>query len=401
MSGKRVLDAAALFGAARSIAVQHAKIRAQQFDLYAKTSSLTKALNSVATQGISSTSRSKRTSSDTQPTPTGSDSKRLDSQDLKGPNPQDDTRQINQDTFYDRTAAHSAQDPLPEGTLGVRQEKADRYPLQDGTIPAKDAPIMSDEQNDEAQPLQRDRGENLGILETAGNDDDGSFRPQSTGESTILDPTHGFTQNLNSAEDVRILQRQSEAQIPREPAEPPSRGDLRPADETEQDQPEIFIDQERDTFYQPPDETSPVLSALPRVKLPKHCGVEQGGDTHLPEKLNADTFYSSAEKAAGETSGEEPVSEEMMQSIFQSQKVKRLLSSHGKAGYVPGGVARPKANRGLHTISRYQARATFASASRQAQRSDAAKEEEDVRNLAAEIAKDVNVISKDVCNLWQ
>lgn len=44
MSGKRLLDAAALFNASRAVASQHLSIRLRQLDVYSKTSTLAKAL---------------------------------------------------------------------------------------------------------------------------------------------------------------------------------------------------------------------------------------------------------------------------------------------------------------------------------------------------------------------
>lgn len=396
MSGKRLLDAAALFGAARSIAVQHAKIRAQQFDLYAKTSSISKAINSNINKGRGSAYGTKSTPSDAQSPGKDSNAAIPKSQNIQGGASQDKTQGILQDHHYTHSTENSPTEPAPKESIDVQQKQAERYPFQDGSIPQKDAPITADEQNDEAQPLQQDRGEHLHILGGGDPSRKASLNPRSSGESSILEPAEGSTRPTNPGEAARISQRQSEAQIPREPAEPPSRSDLTPADASEQDQPEIFVDQERDTFYQPPDKTSPVLSALPRVKLPKHYGEEQGGDSRLPEQLNADTFYSSAEhEHEGDTPGKE-LPEDVLSSIFQSPRVKKLLSSSGKAGYVPGGV-RPKGTQSFHTLSRSQAKATYMTSSRQAQRSSAAKEEEEVKGLAADIAKDVDNVSKQVC----
>ena len=395
MLGRRLLDAATLFGAARSIAVQHAKIRAQQFDIYAKTSSISKAVNSNSRQSRGSAYGTKSTSSDA-PSPAKDPNAAIpESQNIQGDASQDKTQDILQDHHYTRSTENSPTDPAPNESLDVQQKQAERYPFEDGSIPQKDAPITRDEQNDEAQPLRRHRGEHLHILGEGGRSSKSSLKPRSSREPSILEPAERSTRPTVVGEDARISQRQSEAQIPSQPAEPPSRADLTPADESEQDQPEIFVDQERDTYYQPPHKTSPVLSALPRVKLPKHYGEEQGGDSRLPEQLNADTYYSSAEHEQESNKSGKELPENMLSSIFQSPRVKKLLSSSGKTGYAPGGVG-PKGTQSLHTFSRSQAKATFTTSSRQAQRSSAAKGEEDVKDLAADIAKDVDIVSKQV-----
>ena len=367
MAGKRLLDAAALVGAARSIAVQHAQIRAQQFDLLAKTSSMTKAFANRPTIGHSSNFATSQ--------------KFAAHPDVEG---------IQQDHHYTRSTENSTQNPVPEEDLDIKQRKADRFPLQDGSIPPSDAPIVPDDLNDEAQPNRPDFGEAVSPLADDGTYGGPAIQPTSSGRSSIPDPTEGEDPTYKSSEEAKRVQRQSEAQIPAQVAEPPTRAERIPSNDSESTEPEIFVDQERDTYYQASETASPVLSALPRVKLPKNTNDEQGGDSHLPQKINADTFYSSAE-AKTEKEENPEVPEEVLQQIFHSPKAKQLLSKSGKSHYSPAGVT-PKGTRGVHTLSRVGSTAAFSTNVRLAEKATAAHEEEEVKKLAADIAKDVEQV---------
>lgn len=361
MSGKRLLDAAALFGAARSVANQHARIRAQQFDVLAKTSSLSKILRTSLGAPNSSLGTSH----------TAAGPKHTSTPDVEG---------INQDHHYKRSPDNSILDPTPDGSLDIHQEKARRYPLPDGTIPPQDAPISPTEYNDEVQSTQ-DRRRPVDPLDI---DHASQLTPRSSAESTIPNPTTPHT-HIPSEVAMRI-QRQSESQIPQETADPPSRSEILAGAAGEDAEPEIFVDQERDTYYKAPEVSSPVLSALPRVKLPKNAGTEQGGDSHLPEQMNADTYYSSTGKGADH----EIPSEELLQGLFHSPKAKKLVSGSVKSSYVPGGIA----SRKYHTLLLHPSRARFSTSLKCARNSDAAREEEEVKNLASDIARDVEVTSK-------
>jgi aarF domain-containing kinase len=213
------------------------------------------------------------------------------------------TEGIEQDHHYDRSQENSVADSVPNQDLEVQQDKAKRYPLADGTIPS----------------------EHNGL-----------------GQAVI--DAHDL-----SSEDAMKLQRQSEAQIPSEPAETPTAD----AFSTSGERSEFGIEQEQDVFYQPPDSAAPVLSALPRFKIPKTEEDVQGGDPHIPQKINADVFYSSrklpGDDLAEQTdTAQEGPSEELMSSLFHSPRVARLLGTKSKN--MPGGM-RPKGSR-MYATSR-------------------------------------------------
>ncbi|KAJ5260016.1 hypothetical protein N7505_009397 [Penicillium chrysogenum] len=110
---------------------------------------------------------------------------------------------------------------------------------------------------------------------------------------------------------ARKLQRQAESQIPASAAT--YSGDEKPST--------LDVSKQQDVFYEPSRRSEPDLSGLPRVKVPKVAGDAQVGNGGL----NADVFQSSVEpgKAAPV---EEEMSEEMLQGLFHSPRVSRMIS---------------------------------------------------------------------------
>ncbi|KAJ5570255.1 Protein ABC1 [Penicillium hispanicum] len=113
---------------------------------------------------------------------------------------------------------------------------------------------------------------------------------------------------------ARVAQRQAEFQVPASTAQ--YRGDEKPGS--------LNVSQQQDVFYEPSQQTAPDLSALPRVKFPKTAGDVQAGGN---DGINADVFHSATgpEKQSTTAEQQEP-SEEMMQGLFHSPRVSRVLS---------------------------------------------------------------------------
>ena len=302
MSGKRILDAIAVLNAARTVAYQHFIIRQSQLELYARTSSFTRGINgaSQARKGANNVTHSFNKS-----TNTAANAK--PSSGPETPNPQTvegegqpikRTEGLEQDHHYNRSQGNSVADSVPEQDLEIQQGKAERYSLANDTI-----------------ALARS---GLGQVVTG-------------------------TQDLSS-EDAMKLQRQSEAQIPSKSAEPPTTKAFSTTLPPDGESSEFGVEQEQDVFYQPPNSTAPVLSALPRFKIPKVEEDVQGGDPHVPQKINADVFYSSRRLSQNDIANQtdaaqEHLSEEMMSSLFHSPRIARLLGANS-----PGGI-RPKGSR--------------------------------------------------------
>lgn len=349
MAGMRLLDVAALFNASRAVASQHFSIRLKQLDVYSKTSTLAKTLRKqtkstaqdLHPSGLrpslnSHTASQQQTYSSKSGSVVGqipsSETVQDTSQPAKG------SEGLEQDHSY-RPQDNAVLDDVPNGELNVRQEKAKRHPLPDGTIPPEKAAIGKFETDQDAYS-QRPATEPLKKLTEQLKSPSKSLKPESSGRSSIPDPDRGtFKSSGLSSKDARILQRRSESQIPSKAGEPPREEAYEVKASPSYDGSETGVNPESDTFYRAPDSASPVLSALPRFKLPKNVGDVQGGVSHLKEDVNADVFYSSGDKegsASGSeqesSQGPEEPSEEMVNQIFHSPRVARILKSKGQFG---------------------------------------------------------------------
>ncbi|KAJ5566860.1 hypothetical protein N7535_006166 [Penicillium sp. DV-2018c] len=145
--------------------------------------------------------------------------------------------------------------------------------------------------------------------------DDPSPPPPSAADfrdnSTFADKPAASAATSPPPDQARKLQRDAESQIPASAAtyngsEKPNGLDVSP---------------QQEVFYEPSLQSGPDLSSLPRVKVPKAAGDAQVAS----DGLNADVFHSStgAEKPAA---AEEEISEEMIQGLFHSPRVSRMMS---------------------------------------------------------------------------
>lgn len=341
MSGRRILDAVALLNAGRNVAAKHFDIRLSQVDLYKKTSSIGKAIRSrteraapavfASAQSFSSAKRQGAQPSQDTPIPA--------QENVSNPNPSKDGEPMS-DHQYERSTDTTVVNPGQED-LDVEQAEAGRGPLPDGTIPPSNNPIKTSTANSDAKITQEP-------LSTVASQE---VHTATTSDDTTISASMIISNGLSS-DDAKILQRQSESQIPAQPAEPPESS-------------EFGVEQEQDVFYQPPGTTSPVLSALPRMRVPKVEWDVQGGDPHVPGGINPDVYYSGRDSA--KLSEEEPT-EEMLSQLFHSSKVSRMLGAKGKSSR--GGA------RAFHSTSTRMQSST--------------NEKEDIRKLAADTAKDIH-----------
>jgi hypothetical protein len=106
MSGKRLLDVASLFNASQSVARKHVALRSQQLDVYTRTHALAKAVKNQT---------DRRTAGATVLGPKGE----------KGQE---------QDHFYEPSETNAVAGDASQGDPKVRQERAGRYPLHNGTV---------------------------------------------------------------------------------------------------------------------------------------------------------------------------------------------------------------------------------------------------------------------------
>lgn len=312
MSQRRLLDALALISSSRSIAAGHFALRVEQLDHYSKTSSLSRVVKSrlqkshsierkapfSRSRGVSQNAASAGGSQEPSHIPDPNSVKPN-----SDPTPDSSTSEgLKQDHAYDWLGKGASIDRLSKDELPVQQGQPSTLPLPDGTIPSRSTNRMK--HTNESNPSSARSG----------------FKPA----TEPLEP-----QTMSSLE-ARKAQRQAEEQIPSAQAEPPV------GEAFDVDMPsELGVDQERDTFYRPTMDSSPVLSALPRVKLPKKTSTFQGSIPGLSIGVNTDTFYSARLSSTLASASSKPpyqqekgeITEDMMQNLFHSRKVASLFSN--------------------------------------------------------------------------
>lgn len=289
MSGKRLLDLAALFNATRGVAQKHAALRTRQFEAYNKTSTLAAAVRHQ-TQRVTETAKaasflaSRLNESAPAWTAEATDEEVHTQPQDGGPIPSersvasDSSKNGNrdgleQDHFYEKSADNSTSDAVPSEVLEVQQEQAAKDPLPDGTIPTSQATTNAPKIDKEVFST-RPRNEPPKVpLKQDG------LQPASSTKSTIPVPPPAPLTSIAA----RILQRQSELQIPSKTAD--ALGDTASGS--------LEKGRDEDSFYRTSGHTSPTLSSLPRVKIPQHPSSIQESDSHLPNKqINSDSYYS-------------------------------------------------------------------------------------------------------------
>lgn len=350
MAGKRLLDAAALFKASRAVASKHLALRTRQLDVYNRTSSLVKAVKhqtdrlTLTVQAASALAQ--RFDGPSAPYSTQASWAKQARADGGGTAvPSNDSVEgnglgrvmkegIEQDHFYEKREGNTTAEPLPNGELGVRQEKAERFPLPDGTIPPAESDIGTSKRDKDVYH-ERPRSEMAKEpLAEEKQRPEYSLEPETSGRTSILKPAS--SSSPLPANEAKKLQRQAEFQIPSRPAEPPTSGS------SSEDSAELGTDQEKDVFYKPSANASPVLSSLPRVKVPKVTEDIQESDEHVQDaQINQDVYYSASHKqkqAVPEVQAipeQNKPSEEMFSEIFHSPRVAKMLNGKSRSGETP------------------------------------------------------------------
>lgn len=324
MAGKRLLDLAAIFNASRGVAQKHFALRARQADEYSRTSTLARAVKNQ-TDRITQTAKAasvlasrlnesapawasdnaeeeKGTSKTGGPIPSRSSSEG---------NPATGAKEgIEQDHHYDRSSFNTPLDPPPQGELEFRQEKADRYPLPDGTVP----PTKPDERaapiDDAYTPVWPQDKPHKEPLRRTG------LKPASSGASAIPLPAK---QPLPS-KSARVAQRETEFQIPSETAD--GFDDSVALHKQGRDE---------DSFTKRSLHTSPELSSLPRVKIPKYPSATQEPEYVDNKGLNPDTFYNARQSAEAKL---EEIPEGVNTAVFHSSRVAKALGGSVQTGRI-------------------------------------------------------------------
>ena len=331
MAGRRLIDAAKLFNASRSIAKQHINLRSQQLDVYSKTSTLAKTVKNQ-TDRVTLTAKAAVALAERfnePPSYTTSAGKDQTSRSQDEPIPSIETVNsedthgrvevgLEQDHHYDRSKQNAQTEPSPDEELGIKQEKSRRQPLPDGTMPPPGTILESTKEPLAQEQQSKDQDEGDGI------------RPVASGASTI--PTLSKASEL-SPEEARRLQRQAEFQIPSVAAEPQPSAPQPKAEK-------LSEGHDRDVFYTRSTNAKPEYSSLPRAKIPKNTEDKQGSDEHVENgQINPDVFYSTPETGQGSRQKEqiphqaaipeqEQVPEGINTDVFRIARVTRMLGGN-------------------------------------------------------------------------
>lgn len=387
MAGRRLLDAARLFGASRSIAKQHFAIRSQQWDVYTQSSSLARAVKNQ-TDRVTVTARAAyalaRRVNEKGPSYTSSSSgyqtQAQHDEDTSTPIPRQEAVQgaeklsqheqgLSQDHHYKRSEQNAALGDVPKEELEVQQEVAARSPLPDGTIPPAGAELggpSSKQASDTfserpvSEPPKEPLGEqpDLHVIQNKpvrSTLPDGTIPPEGARLGKDVSPGIGETYSERPVPEplkdpLADLGQTAEGLKPIESGKstipiPKSSEDTMKAQRLSEFQIPSFSGSEekrstagQDTYSERPTVSSPDLSSLPRVKVPKTGGDIQGGDEHVQDgQLNQDVYYSSKsgpDQPPIPTKAAVPEQDEMPKGIntdvFHSPRVASLINSGGR-----------------------------------------------------------------------
>lgn len=313
MTGRRLLDLAALFNASRGVIHNHVSLRSKQLEVYSQTSTLALAVRNQ-TNRITKTIKagsilasrlnedgpvwtSDKFSRSTKEEPTTSQKSAV------GP-PRSPTALIDQDHFYKRPTGDSAVDRLPVGEFDIRQEKADRYPSPDGTIPPTKFDLEAQTIDKEVFSDCAQHGMLKKPLDTHG------MKQVSSNKSTISIPTMGL-----NPENEKVRPLRSEAYLPSSSTANAPRYSA--ADS-------LSEGHDQDNFYQHSPQTSPTLAS--RVKLPIYASNVQERDAHLSAgTVFPDSFYSAGRPEASYFPEEDEIPEGVNTDLFHSPRIARIL----------------------------------------------------------------------------
>jgi aarF domain-containing kinase len=150
-----------------------------------------------------------------------------------------------------------------------------------------------------------------------------SPRPTSLNESSVQ-ATIGSTLSANAA---KTLHQQLEFQIPSRTADG--------ADESAVDP--LVKGHDADIFYQKSGHTSPSLSSLPKLKIPRHPSSSQGSGIGLSRRINSDLFYNNEESQQQASSADaapkqKQAPEGINTDLFRSRRVAKVLGGNIQDG---------------------------------------------------------------------
>ena len=424
MTGRRLLDVAAIFKASRSVAAKHVALRQHQLDVYSKTSSLGKAIKSQ-TDRVTLTVKAASNLAERFTGP-GPDYSTQAGQSENSPHDtlirgQDAASGVNKSSGKDHAPKTSDQDSHaespPYASPATKQEKAKEYPLPDApTLPEDPFVVSKRDEGPYSESPQR-KSEKIPLADRREATDEG-LPLTSSGKTSSPVPILGNASTASGK--ARIPERQAGKQLP---SQAPKR---LPAAHSEESG--LQADRDRDVFYTPSLSDEQTISALPRVKLPKNTEDAQNSDENVPDaKLNQDVFYSSSSKSEEQTlpqaqavPEQDALSDGAYSELFHSPRVARILggqpnsSKPSKGLELPGAQEttlkqnkRPQEKDQVSSSDRISAQKSQDGASdpasdivdsRPSTRSQA-KGSEDIRKLAADVAEDARIMPADASQI--
>lgn len=334
MTGRQILDAIFIIKASRSVIAKHIDLRRRQLDVYSKTSSLAKAVKSQ-TSRFPFIARTVSNLADQVKSSRGYGSASPTAPQVASKHDPQMTGSENTEGTDTSPGANPTTEQIPGEELGTRLDNAKR-----SSTPVESVLLRKDEKP--SPNRGRDTFSDRSLTESRTNplgDTDGKsdeiLQPSSTTRTSI--PTPSTHESSTEHDRARKLQRLAEEQVPSISAEahPPSEIQT-PASNHRLGEPDT--NKQQDVFFTRPVHSSPVLSSLPRVKLPKTTTSTQDGIENLSNvDINQDVFYSA--KPAGSPVPDAQAlpeqgqpSDAMYSEIFHSPRVARLLKMEDQKG---------------------------------------------------------------------
>ena len=154
MAGRRLLDAALVFSATRTVARHHFRIRGEQLDVWSKTSTLARTLGLRRVNAADLQPSQPPQHYNTVQTYRVDHSETVPSQDSVIPSAEGaQVREgLKQDHHYERSEQNATKEPVHEQELDIKQEKPANIPTPDGTLPPRDVPA----ETPSAEPVNAD-----------------------------------------------------------------------------------------------------------------------------------------------------------------------------------------------------------------------------------------------------
>jgi aarF domain-containing kinase len=334
MAGRRLVDAARLFSASKSVAHKHIALRSSQLDAFNQTSSLAKAVKNqtdrITVTAAAAIALSKRFGEEAPLYARAAAEQATGTRRQHEDIPRRDTVKedahvavakegLEQDHHYDRSEQSSAVNPPPEAELEVKQEQAQRRPLPDGTIPSNGVTLEQEEKGRDTfserpvheapkEPLVEERGQTR-------QEDDG-IKPMTSEESTI--PLPGRPKGDTPVRPETIPAHANELQ------------QLSKSSRLE----DLQKGHDRDVFYSRSVESTPAPSSQPQSQIPSHTGTKQASDEHVDDKqLNQDVFYTQQQTTSQQNTApaQEDLPDGINTDIFHSKRVADMLKNDSPA----------------------------------------------------------------------